>query len=236
MTHVKKYLFATACFCITASAILYNCVSCQCKYSIAKGIIKHEQTIILNKEEIKKIEPILEQVKIIPSTSGLIEPEVIKTGEEIRLNNLYYIYEKEYDAKFELAIEYQDYLYSLCKQYRIEQYYELLLAQMYHESHFNCSIISPTNDYGLMQINIMNHKWLSEELGCQDFLNPFDNILAGVFLMQKYLHKYQDIQKSLICYNMGESAVIEGIYSTEYSRCVLKDMEKLIKIEENKDE
>ena len=48
--------------------------------------------------------------------------------------------------------------------------------------------------------------------------------------MSEFLQKYSDVHKALVCYNRGESAVINGTYSTSYSKCVISDMDKLVEI------
>lgn len=153
--------------------------------------------------------------------------------EEIsRPNKHYYIYEPSADWECHLDTVYQDYLYQMCEKYDVVEYYTLFLAQMYHESNFKVDVISRTNDYGLMQINVCNHDWLGDILGSYDFLDPYTNIEAGVYLMSDFLHKYNDVQKALVCYNRGESAVRnKGIYTTDYSKCVVADMELLVEIE-----
>ena len=151
------------------------------------------------------------------------EPELPK-----RENKIYYVQDDGYRS--DLPEEYQDYLWQLCKEYEVTDYYELFIAQMYHESGFDETVVSQTNDYGLMQINKCNHQWLSEELGNGDFLDPYNNMEAGVLIMSGFLQKYSDVHKALVCYNRGESAVINGTYSTSYSQCVISDMDKLIEI------
>ena len=81
-----------------------------------------------------------------------------------------------------------------------------------------------------MQINEGNHEWLSETLGVTDFLDPYQSIRCGVFMLSSYLHKYDDVQKALVCYNKGEGAVIDGTYSTDYSQCVVSDWDKLVEL------
>ena len=152
-----------------------------------------------------------------------IEEEVVEPERE---NTLYYVQDGRY--RYDLPDEYQDYLWQQCKAYGITEYYELLLAQMYHESSFRTDIVSKTNDYGLMQINICNHKWLSGIIGDDDFLNPYTSIRAGVHMMSAFLHKYNDVQKALVCYNMGEGKVINGTYTSSYSRGVLEDVDLLV--------
>lgn len=157
-----------------------------------------------------------------------IKEEIVETEPEEpkRENTLYYVQDGRY--RYDLPDEYQDYLWQQCKAYGISEYYELLLAQMYHESSFRVDIVSSTNDYGLMQINICNHKWLSGIIGDDNFLNPYTSIRAGVHMMSTFLHKYNDVQKALVCYNMGEGKVINGTYTSSYSRGVLEDVDLLV--------
>lgn len=152
------------------------------------------------------------------------------TTEEVRENKHYYILIDGYRA--DLPVEYQDYLWELCKQYEVTEHYELFIAQMYRETSFRPNLISGTNDYGLMQINVCNHDWLRKELGITDFLDPYQNMKCGVHIMSGYLHKYNDVQKALVCYNMGESKVKKGIYSSKYSRGVLENLNYLVELED----
>lgn len=131
----------------------------------------------------------------------------------------------------QLAVEYQDYLWEICKKYDVTEYYTLFLAQMWHESRYETDVISKTNDYGLAQINVCNHDWLSDTLGVTDFLNPYQGIECCVYIMSDYLNKYNDVQMALVCYNRGESAVKNGTYSTSYSRCIINDMNCLVEVE-----
>lgn len=154
--------------------------------------------------------------------------ETIEETEE-KVNALYYVNENGW--KSYLKEEYQNHLYKMCIKYDVEEYYTLFIAQMYHESTFRSNLISGTNDYGLMQINTCNHEWLGELLGNDNFLDPYNNIEAGIYMMSKYLHKYNDVEKALVCYNRGESAVINGTYSTSYSKGVLYDMNLLVELD-----
>ena len=146
-----------------------------------------------------------------------------------RSNKLYCIVED--GVTYNLDVVYQDYLWKTCKKYKVTDYYELFIAQMYHESGFQTDIVSGTNDYGLMQINKCNHDWLSKKLGKSNFLDPYTSIEAGVYILSDYLKKYDDVQTALVCYNMGESAIQKGIYSTKYSRGVLADKKLLVELE-----
>ena len=128
-----------------------------------------------------------------------------------------------------LDTELQNYTYDLCVEYSIEEYYPLMLAVMWHESNFNEKAVSETNDYGLMQINKINHKWLSEKFGITDFLDAKQNIKAGVYMLSTYLLKYEDIDKALMAYNLGETGARRcwsaGKYTTKYVQLTRERLE-----------
>ena len=117
----------------------------------------------------------------------------------------------------------QRYVFDLCSAYNLD--FCFCMAVMKHESEFQSDIISDTKDYGLMQINEVNHKWLSDELGITDFLNPKQNIKAGVYVLRQLFEKYEDPAMVLMAYNLGEGGAMnmweEDIYSTNYSDEIL---------------
>lgn len=153
--------------------------------------------------------------------------ETTKNDNNERPNKIYYVDDNGYKSYFDEC--YQDYLYDLCVKYGVTEYYTLFIAQIYHESTFRTNLISSTNDYGLMQINVCNHSWLRNKLGISDFLDPYENMEAGVYMMSSYLHKYGDAEKALVCYNRGEGGA-KGVSSTSYSRGVLYDRTLLVEL------
>ena len=50
--------------------------------------------------------------------------------------------------------------------------FEIALAVIERESSYQPDAVSDTGDFGLMQINICNHRWLYEELGITDVMDP----------------------------------------------------------------
>ena len=98
---------------------------------------------------------------------------------------------------------------------------------------FQADVISTTNDYGLMQINQKNHEWLSNAVGVTDFLDPYQNIQAGIYILGTLFEKYDDPHKVLMAYNMGESGASklwdQGIYQSKYSQRVIGYQETYIK-------
>lgn len=123
----------------------------------------------------------------------------------------------------DMAYEEQEFLFYLCNGYNIDFY--LVMSVIQTESSFRSDIISKTNDYGLMQINQNNHDWLTETLGVTDYLDPYQNMRAGCYILRKLFERYQDTELVLMCYNMGEKGASRlwknGIYSTDYTEQVL---------------
>lgn len=171
----------------------------------------------------------LEEHEDIKEEETVTETTETETVVQERESTLYYMNENGW--KTYLEIPYQDYLWEMCIKYDVKEYYTLFIAQMYHESGFDPNVISATNDHGLMQINICNHDNLEAMFGFTDFLDPYVSIESGVYFMSEFLHKYNDVEKALVCYNRGESAVINGTYSTSYSQGVLYDMNFLVELD-----
>jgi len=123
----------------------------------------------------------------------------------------------------EMDTDLQAFVYYLCKGYNLD--FTLVMALIKQESHFDPSVISETNDYGLMQINQRNHKWLSETLGLTDYTDPYQNVRAGTFILRKLFESYQNTNMVLMAYNMGEAGAARlwknGVYNTNYTDKVL---------------
>lgn len=128
----------------------------------------------------------------------------------------------------DMPYEEQEFLFYLCNGYSID--FCLVMAMIQTESGFDASVVSATDDYGLMQINENNHDWLAETLGVTDYLDPYQNMRAGCFILRKLFERYQDTELVLMCYNMGENGASRlwenGIYSTDYTEQVLNCQHK----------
>lgn len=105
---------------------------------------------------------------------------------------------------------------------------ELILAMMDQESDYRTDLVSTTDDYGIMQINKVNHARLRDSLGITDFLDPEQNIRCGVYMIGELLAKYDgDLHRALTSYNRGEGGANKyftknGTYETSYSRSILE--------------
>lgn len=69
----------------------------------------------------------------------------------------------------------QKFTFERCADFGVD--YDLLLSLMREESRFT-NIISPNgNDFGLCQINVVNHRWLAEKHGLTDMMDERLNIV-----------------------------------------------------------
>ena len=122
----------------------------------------------------------------------------------------------------------QRYIYEICADEGVPV--TLALAMIEHESGFNPEAVSSTDDYGLMQINSVNHNWLEEKYRTADMLNPYQNVFCGISIIGEYIEKYEDYGKALMAYNMGnygaQKAWENGVTSTKYSESILALMDK----------
>ena len=83
-----------------------------------------------------------------------------------------------------------------------------------------------------MQINKCNHEWMAEALGITDFLDPYQNVMAGTYRFYQLFTKYEgDTAKVLMAYNMGDGGAAtlwqQGIYETAYSRKIMQKITEL---------
>ena len=123
----------------------------------------------------------------------------------------------------------QEFVFYLSATYEMD--FTFVMALIQQESGFRSDVVSATNDYGLMQINEVNHQYLKEQLEIADFLNPYDNIRAGMFILRKLFEKYETPAKVLMAYNMGEGGASrlweQGIFEINYSKSVLQIQREL---------
>ena len=120
----------------------------------------------------------------------------------------------------------QRYIYEICADENVPV--TLVMAMIEHESGFDPEAVSPTDDYGLMQINAVNHEWLKEEYRCADMMNPYQNVFCGISIISSYIDKYGELDKALMAYNMGnygaQKAWKNGVTSIAYSEEILSLM------------
>lgn len=166
------------------------------------------------------------EVHTVPTTTVTIKPTTTTIGD------LYYI------PEIPLSKELQSFTYEQCKEKHVS--YELVLAVMQQESRFQTDVQghnpNGSTDNGLMQINSRNEKWLSEEIGIKDLMDPEDNIRAGVFMLSCHVANYGE-NYGLMAYHMGAGGMLKakrnGVSSTAYSRSILEQRDIITKMEKS---
>ena len=159
-------------------------------------------------------EPVLEstdtpEASVAPSPTPTPSPEAVLWRDDIVTDgNLL-------DPDLQVTMQ------ACCEEYGVP--YALALAVADVESRFDPTATSGTNDYGLMQINQVNHGWLLEQ-GI-DPMTPEGNIEAGVLFLSDYLNAYGDPEMAIMAYNCGPSGAqklwASGTYHTEHSSKVM---------------
>ncbi len=171
------------------------------------------------------VKPLFNQTNIFNRPSAPIYTAANGTAkkEEAPTEDTSYMLDVPLDA------EMQKYIHGLCEENNVP--YNLVVAIIERESSYRPEVISKTNDYGLMQINVINHETLEKTLGITDFLDPKQNCEAGIYIISGYWNKYGDYHKALMAYNMGETGAgrkwKQGIFTTDYSEGVIEIMNRL---------
>lgn len=138
-----------------------------------------------------------------------------------------------------LSDKLQKYMQDLCQSMGV--HFPLMLAVIKVESEYNATAVSGTNnngttDWGLCQVNSANHRWLELELGITDWLDPYQNLLAGVYIMSQYTDFGDNYQKMAMYYNsgpnIGRANLAKGFY-TKYSYNVMHELTRLEGQDEN---
>lgn len=156
-----------------------------------------------------------EQVTTAGQTAGQETAEIPKTEMSADTEQALSVWQPWADIP--LDDDFQEFLHDECEESNLA--YSFIVALIATESNYKPDVISATNDYGLFQINICNHK-----TGV-DYLDPYENAKHAIGMLENLSEKYFDVEAVLIAYNLGEGGAQnlwnQGIYSTEYSRKVL---------------
>ena len=154
-----------------------------------------------------KSKPAETDPKVTPSSIPQIQTEAITTGGVSATPAIYtpevteQVEEKVY-FDIPLSKEMQDYIRSNCEKYDVP--FELVIALIDVESSFRETVVSSTNDYGLMQINKVNWERMKTQYGL-DVHKPLDNLYCGCYMVAELFDKYDTEEKVIMGYKCGES-------------------------------
>lgn len=157
----------------------------------------------------------------LPASQPVEEPEPVQPEPEPQTDTPK---DRVYDVPLDGDV--QEYILELCDQYEMDPV--LVLAMMYVETRFDPAAVSKTGDYGLMQINKVNHEGYRKILGITDFLDAKQGALAGIYMLWDLREHYgcDTENKILMAYNRGIGGAKklwkQGIYSNTYTEEVAK--------------
>lgn len=130
-----------------------------------------------------------------------------------------------------LSDDIQLHIARLCEEHHIDP--AIVIGVIEHESTFNASAVGDNgNSLGLMQIQPQWHKERMERLGCDDLLDPYQNVTVGVDILAELIERYEDTERALMVYNAGAVGAYNGwfqygVYSNSYSVDVLNNAAEL---------
>lgn len=144
-------------------------------------------------------------------------PDVTEAEALIRAAEMAKLYDVPLDA------ELQFHIIGLCEERNIDP--AIVMAMIWKESRFNAdSVGDGGNSMGLMQVQPRWHSKRMEKLGCDDLLDPHQNVVVGIDYLAESIRRYDgDVAKALVAYNQGH---YNGTV-TAYAKSVLEKAEEL---------
>lgn len=128
---------------------------------------------------------------------------------------------KLYDVP--LGKELQLHIIETCEAYDVDPV--IVLAMIWRESRFHAdSVGDGGNSLGLMQVQPRWHSGRMKKLGCEDLLDPYQNVVVGIDYLAESVDRYDgDVAKALVAYNAGH---YNGTI-TEYAKSVLEKADEM---------
>lgn len=167
------------------------------------------------------------QVEITNVTSEVVsstnEIKEYKTKVQEQDFNVYLIPEEYVEAGGYFPKAVQEYLYNLCSERDLDYYIAIALIE--RESSYKDDASGDSgNSIGYMQVQEKWHRERMEVEQVTDLHNSYQNIRVGLSYLDELYERYENWDKALMCYNMGESRAkelwSEGVYETEYTAVI----------------
>ena len=144
-------------------------------------------------------------------------PDVTEAEALVKAAEMAKLYDVPLDA------ELQFHIIGLCEERNIDP--AIVMAMIWRESRFHAdSVGDGGNSLGLMQVQPRWHSKRMEKLGCDDLLDPHQNVVVGIDYLAESIRRYDgDVAKALVAYNAGH---YNGTV-TAYAKSVLEKAEEL---------
>lgn len=130
------------------------------------------------------------------------EPAIIQICEENRVAAFVEPSRAYFDVPLDKNL--QDHIMDICDEREID--YRIAFAMIKCESGFRPDAVGDGgNSLGLMQIQQRWHYARMERLGCDNLLDPYQNVMVGLDLFGDLLKHYSVVEHALMAYNGGGS-------------------------------
>jgi soluble lytic murein transglycosylase-like protein len=111
---------------------------------------------------------------------------------------------------------------SMSSQYNLPP--GLLYSLCYVESKHNVHAVhhddGATDSLGACQIKLNTARWLGFKGTQQELMEPFTNVRYAAKYLAYQIHRYRDIRKAVIAYNLGHAGILT---TTKYQSKVFKE-------------
>lgn len=170
-----SYLSMVGCTTIYADAV----TRMEAEYSLpeAPHIIVLEAPEAKREHSVEVVEPIVEEV---------VEEEV----------TLYY--------DIPLSEDLQDHIFAVCEEYGVDP--DIVVSMIRRESGYRADAVGDSGrSLGLMQIQPRWHSERMAKLGCDNLLDPYQNVTVGIDLLAELIEQRGSTEWALMAYNGGPS-------------------------------
>lgn len=183
---------------------------------VAKAEAREAATV---DQAVEIIEPVIvRQMVEIPEAEPVKAVESCPTVEpEVTVAENATVYPVPLDEELQLFI------IGLCEDHHIDP--AVVFCMIHQESSFDASKIGDSGEaFGLMQVWPKWHSDRMKKLGCEDLLDPYQNVTVGIDYYAECLEKYDgDNAKALTAYNQGS---YKGVVN-KHAKAVLAKLEDL---------
>lgn len=129
-----------------------------------------------------------------------------------------------------LSEELQNHIFIECEKHNIAP--AIIIAMIEKESQFKPDAIGDNgNSLGLLQIQPRWHQERMDRLGCNDLLDPFQNVTVGIDFVAELKASNDDLYWVLMAYNSGVGNANKMMAAGTYSEYALEVVQKAAELE-----
>lgn len=129
-----------------------------------------------------------------------------------------------------LSHDIQDHIFEVCEEYGIAP--ALVVAMIAQESDFGAHKVGDGGDSaGLLQVQRKWHQERMDRLGCDNLLDPYQNITVAVDYIAELTEIKPDLYWVLMCYNGGFRQADERMATGNYSDYAIEVTEYAAQLE-----